>query len=64
MRTGYELGYDVITLKDCTAAVSEQARQGALEHDFPMFSHPMNHQDFLEGLGASGKPEESLATAR
>jgi ureidoacrylate peracid hydrolase len=50
MRTGYELGYDVITLKDCAATVSAEAHQGAIEHDFPMFSHPMSHGDFLVEL--------------
>lgn len=70
MRTGYELGYDVVTLKDCTAAVSAEAQKGAFEHDFPMFSHPMSHDEFLESLGgASSKaeksvPEESVAAAR
>jgi len=50
MRTGYELGYDVITLKDCAATVSAEAHKGAIEHDFPMFSHPMSHGDFLAEL--------------
>jgi ureidoacrylate peracid hydrolase len=50
MRTGYELGYNVITLKDCAAAVSEEAHRGAIEHDFPMFSHPMSHEEFLAAL--------------
>jgi nicotinamidase-related amidase len=64
MRTGYELGYDVVTLKDCTATVSEEAHRGALEHDFPMFSHPMSHDEFLASLGgASSKAKESMAAA-
>ena len=50
MRTGYELGYNVITLKDCSATVSEEAHRGAIEHDFPMFSHPMSHKEFLAAL--------------
>jgi ureidoacrylate peracid hydrolase len=50
MRTGYELGYNVITLKDCAATVSEQAQNGAIEHDFPMFSHPMTHEEFVSAL--------------
>src|ERR1700685_281771 len=52
MRTGYELGYNVITLKDCAATVSEQAQSGAIEHDFPMFSHPMTHDEFVSELTA------------
>ena len=50
MRTGYELGYNVITLKDCAATVSKEAHRGAIEHDFPMFSHPMSHKEFLAAL--------------
>jgi len=53
MRTGYELGYNVITIKDCAATVSEQAQSGAIEHDFPMFSHPMNHDEFMSSLNAA-----------
>jgi ureidoacrylate peracid hydrolase len=53
MRTGYELGYDVITIKDCAATVSEQAHSGAIEHDFPMFSHPMTHDEFVSALSKS-----------
>jgi nicotinamidase-related amidase len=50
MRTGYELGYNVITVKDCAATVSEEAQSGAIEHDFPMFSHPMTHNEFVSAL--------------
>ena len=50
MRTGYELGYNVVTIKDCAATVSEEAQNGAIEHDFPMFSHPMTHHEFVEAL--------------
>ena len=53
MRTGYELGYSVITLKDCAATVSVQAQRGAIEHDFPMFSHPMTHEEFVSLLTES-----------
>jgi ureidoacrylate peracid hydrolase len=58
MRTGYELGYNVITIKDCAAAVSEEAHQGAIEHDFPMFSHPMSHDEFVAQLAGSSAPKE------
>ena len=37
MRTGYEKGYDVITLKDCTAALSEEEQHAAVEKNYPMF---------------------------
>ena len=60
MRTGYELGYDVITIKDCAATVSEEAHRGALEHDFPMFSHPMNHDEFVSMLTGAEAKEQAV----
>jgi ureidoacrylate peracid hydrolase len=53
MRTGYEKGYNVITLKDCTATLSEEEQRMAVEKNYPMFSRPMNHDELLEDL--SGK---------
>jgi nicotinamidase-related amidase len=50
MRSAYERGFDVITLKDCTATLSQEAQDMALAHNFGMFSHPMNHDEFLEEL--------------
>lgn len=50
MRTGYEKGYKVITLKDCTAALSEEEQRLAVEKNYPMFSRPMNHDEFLAEL--------------
>jgi nicotinamidase-related amidase len=50
MRSAYERGFEVITLTDCTATVSAEAQQSALEHDFGMFSHPMTHSEFLKKL--------------
>src|SRR5260221_8961470 len=49
MRTGYEKGYDVITLKDCTATLSEEEQRLAIEKNYPMFSKPMTHEEFLSG---------------
>ena len=51
MRTAYEKGYDVITLKDCTAATSEEEQRMAVEKNYPMFSRPLNHDEFIEELG-------------
>ena len=51
MRTGYEKGYNVITLKDCTATLSEDEQRLAVEKNYPMFSRPMNHEEFLTELG-------------
>ncbi len=50
MRSAYERGYEVITLTDCTATVSNAAQQAALTYDFGMFSHPMTHSEFMEAL--------------
>jgi nicotinamidase-related amidase len=41
MRSGYENGYRVITLTDCTAATSKEEYENAIAYDFPMFSMPM-----------------------
>ena len=53
MRTGYEKGYNVITLKDCTAALSEEEQRLAVDKNYPMFSRPLSHAEFLDDL--SGK---------
>ena len=50
MRTAYEKGYHVVTLKDCTAALSEEEQRLAIEKNYPMFSHPMDHHEFLTEL--------------
>jgi len=61
MRTGYEKGFDVITLKDCTATLSEEEQRLAVEKNYPMFSRPMNHDEFLAEM--SGK-EAAETTGR
>jgi ureidoacrylate peracid hydrolase len=53
MRTGYEKGYNVITLKDCTAALSDDEQRASTEKTYPMFSRPMNHDEFLKELAGS-----------
>ena len=50
MRTGYENGYQVITLNDCTAATSHEEHDNALAYDFPMFSQPMSADDLIAEL--------------
>jgi ureidoacrylate peracid hydrolase len=61
MRSAYEKGYDVITLTDCTAALSEEEQRLAVEKNYPMFSKPMPHGDFLARLGGA---ESSAAKSR
>jgi ureidoacrylate peracid hydrolase len=50
MRTAYEKGFNVFTLTDCVAATSEEEHRVAIEKDFPMFSHPVDHHEFLSSL--------------
>jgi ureidoacrylate peracid hydrolase len=50
MRSGYENGYKVITLKDCVAATSIEQQDNALSYDFPMFSEPMTSDEFINEL--------------
>ncbi|MGH7728616.1 MAG: cysteine hydrolase family protein [Vulcanimicrobiaceae bacterium] len=52
MRSAYEKGYNVITLTDCTATVSEDEQRLATEKNYPMFSRPMKHGDFIAQLEA------------
>ena len=47
MRTGYEKGFNVVTLKDCTATLSEEEQRLAVDKNYPMFSRPMTHDEFL-----------------
>ena len=50
MRSGYENGYQVITLSDCVAATSPEEHDNAIKYDYPMFSTPMASADFIEDL--------------
>ena len=59
MRTGYEKGFDVVTLKDCTATLSEEEQKLAVEKNYPMFSRPMNHDKFLTELSGQEAAQTS-----
>jgi nicotinamidase-related amidase len=50
MRTGYEKGYQVITLSDCVAATSPDEHQNAIKFDYPMFSEVMTSGSLVEQL--------------
>jgi ureidoacrylate peracid hydrolase len=50
MRTGYEDGYEVITLSACVAATSVEEHDNALKYDYPMFSKPMTAAKFRTEL--------------
>jgi ureidoacrylate peracid hydrolase len=50
MRSAYENGYRVITLRDCVAATSVEEHENALKYDYPMFSLPMTADEFVSEL--------------
>lgn len=50
MRSGYENGYEVITLTDCVAATSVEEHDNAIAYDFPMFSKPMTADEVVAAL--------------
>jgi len=52
MRSAYELGFKVYTLKDCTAATSMEAQEAAFEHNFGMFSVPTTSEDMKKAISA------------
>ncbi|TDV48050.1 isochorismatase family protein [Actinophytocola oryzae] len=52
MRTGYENGYQVITLSDCVAGTSVEEHENALRYDYPMFSQPMTAAEFRAQLSS------------
>lgn len=51
MRSGYENGYQVITLSDCVAGTSQEEHDNAITYDYPMFSRPVTAKEFLDELG-------------
>jgi len=50
MRTAYENGYNVYTLKDCVAATSMEAQEATLEHNFGMFSIPTTSTEVMNAI--------------
>jgi nicotinamidase-related amidase len=57
MRTGYEKGYEVITLSDCVAATSPEEHENEIKFDYPMFSEVMTSEEFtnrLQGATVAG----------
>jgi nicotinamidase-related amidase len=51
MRSGYENGYEVYTLTDCTAATSPEEHNNAIAYDYPMFSKPISAEELIQELG-------------
>lgn len=52
VRSGYEKGYDVVTLTDCTATFSDEQQHAAENFTLPMFSRTLKHTEFLGVLSA------------
>ena len=50
MRTAYEKGFNVITLKDCCATQSTEAHLAATDGTFGMFSTPLTAEEFAKIL--------------
>ena len=50
MRSAYEKGYKVFTLKDCMAATSDVAHDATIEHNFGMFSIPTTSEDIKSAI--------------
>jgi nicotinamidase-related amidase len=50
MRTAYEMGYKVYTLRDCVAATSLAAQDATLEYNFGMFSIPTTSAQVLTAI--------------
>jgi nicotinamidase-related amidase len=52
MRSAYEKGFRVYTMTDCTAALSREIQDFTVNVNFPIYSCPMTHEEFLAQLGA------------
>jgi ureidoacrylate peracid hydrolase len=50
VRTGYERGFQVIALSDCTATLSEEEQKFTFEKNLPMFAQINTHTEFLAQL--------------
>lgn len=50
MRTAYEHGYKVYTLKDCCAATSIEAHENAFTNNFGMFSIPTDSTTIINAI--------------
>ena len=59
MRTGYEKGYQVVTLSDCVAATSAEEHENAIRFDYPMFSEPMSADSFTSALAGDRETAEA-----
>jgi ureidoacrylate peracid hydrolase len=52
IRTGYEKGFNVVALSDCTATLSQEEQEHAFAKNLPLFAHIQKHDEFLSSLQA------------
>jgi ureidoacrylate peracid hydrolase len=52
IRTGYEKGFNVVALSDCTATLSQEEQEHAFAKNLPLFAHIQKHDEFLSSLTA------------
>jgi nicotinamidase-related amidase len=50
VRSAVELGYNVVVLADCTAALSVEEQEFATGKVLPMFARVLTHTEFLAEL--------------
>lgn len=50
VRTGYEKGFQMVALSDCTATLSEEEQRFTFAKNLPMFARILTHQEFLSEL--------------
>jgi nicotinamidase-related amidase len=50
MRTGFENGFNVVTLTDCMAATSTAGHDAAVSYTFPMFSTVSKSSEFIDEM--------------
>jgi nicotinamidase-related amidase len=49
-RAGYDSGYEVLILKDCTGCRSQSWQEYAEQNIFPMLGKVMDHNEFLNSI--------------
>jgi nicotinamidase-related amidase len=50
VRTGYEKGFNMVALSDCTATLSDEEQRFTFEKNLPMFARILTHNEFLADL--------------
>lgn len=50
MRTAYDKGYKVFGLTDCSATIGMSQYKSSIAHNWPMFSTPITHGNFLHNF--------------